>query len=164
MLNNQIGVFAFTEIVVQLICSLAEPFVMSQSISLATVIHSIFDLHLVMDYITSWIYLNPLYRKEISRAWMQNRSWFCIRCKFLIMHGKKHKSKNYKYINNIICQLSHPEKRNPKLAKWKLCPDTTGWMIFVEEFGWVHIVWVNWLHDIYFNDDERNTTVILIQI
>ena len=65
--------------------------------------------------------------------------WYCERCSFLIKHEK--------------------DKEPEKSLKCQLCSDEKGVIIKVLNFGWVHIVCVNWFPDIYFIDEETKNSI-----
>lgn len=79
-----------------------------------------------------WVH-QTCYRRELSE-WKWPIKWYCCRCRALI--AKIHNQPNRR-INNPKC---------------KICRQTTGVMVFIPKFRWVHILWVNWDGHAYFDD------------
>jgi len=73
------------------------------------------------------------YQKELLKG-VPEGDWFCERCSHLI--------------------------RNRKKASCQLCSWTKGIIVQTLNMGWVHLACVNWIQEIWFNDDDLQFQIV----
>ena len=80
------------------------------------------------------------YGRDIMTS-VPESDWFCERCTFLKNNGKT----TGRAVEEIKCQL---------------CFDPKGIIIHTDELQWVHPTCVNWIPDVYFDDDSNLTKIL----
>ena len=98
------------------------------------------DDDLIICEMCLWAVHQSWYSRDLAEN-IPEDEWFCERWTFLRTNNKLKEDE----VDDI---------------RWTLCYDCKGIIVHADPLEWVHLTWVNWINEIYFDEDSNFTKII----